>query len=381
MQDVSTWSLSLGRWGGLHIRLHALFLFFALAILYLATLAATGSKATPVDGALIRGLAESEPRDPARTGRREGQVDHAEHVWLVSLALAILFVSVLLHELAHCGAAVRMGGHCDEVLLYPLGGLKTPSVPHQPQSELTVALAGPLVNFVLCAIVLPPVLISASSGSRALLHPILHPAEISSAPLPAAALLLAFWINLVLGLVNLLPAYPFDGASALRALIWPACGKQTAALISSRVAKSLAALTLLSAWLFRDLFAATSAVPAWLPLSLLALFLYFGAERELADEQEHDDSLGYDFSQGYTSLHREDRRPRQPTYLLKAYLRWRDKRRRSRELLERQREEAEEARVDAILARLHKTGIDGLAAEDRALLERVSARYRSRLGQ
>jgi hypothetical protein len=41
-------------------------------------------------------------------------------------------------------------------------------------------------------------------------------------------------------------------------------------------------------------------------------------------------------------------------------------------------EREEEQQVDAILARLHESGRDALSPQERALLERVSARYRNR---
>jgi 2-oxo-4-hydroxy-4-carboxy--5-ureidoimidazoline (OHCU) decarboxylase len=44
-------------------------------------------------------------------------------------------------------------------------------------------------------------------------------------------------------------------------------------------------------------------------------------------------------------------------------------------------EAVEERLVDGILSRLHAHGIDSLTADERALLHRVSARYRSRLGK
>jgi hypothetical protein len=58
--------------------------------------------------------------------------------------------------------------------------------------------------------------------------------------------------------------------------------------------------------------------------------------------------------------------------------RWLEKRREEKERQLRQQEMAEESRVDEILARLPGVGMQGLSAEERALLERVSARYRNR---
>jgi hypothetical protein len=47
----------------------------------------------------------------------------------------------------------------------------------------------------------------------------------------------------------------------------------------------------------------------------------------------------------------------------------------------RQWQEQEEERQDeAILLRMHEVGLDGLSAKERALLNRVSARYRNRQG-
>ena len=52
------------------------------------------------------------------------------------------------------------------------------------------------------------------------------------------------------------------------------------------------------------------------------------------------------------------------------------------EPVHREEIEAEEERqVDGILSRLHAHGMDSLTADERALLDRVSARYRSRLGK
>jgi hypothetical protein len=118
---------------------------------------------------------------------------------------------------------------------------------------------------------------------------------------------------------------------------------------------------------------------ASLPLGLFGLFLFFSARQESERMREHeagDGTLGYDFSQGYTSLERHDasRRERKPGPLR----RWLAARRAARIERQQQREVEEERRVDEILARLHETGMAGISDEDRALLDRVSARYRDR---
>jgi hypothetical protein len=60
--------------------------------------------------------------------------------------------------------------------------------------------------------------------------------------------------------------------------------------------------------------------------------------------------------------------------------RWIEQRRADRQRRLAQIEADEERRVDDVLARLNEVGIDSLGAEERRLLERVSKRYRERLG-
>ena len=43
-------------------------------------------------------------------------------------------------------------------------------------------------------------------------------------------------------LLNLLPAYPFDGGPILRAMLWPALGRRTARVVTARVAMGAAVL-------------------------------------------------------------------------------------------------------------------------------------------
>ena len=53
-------------------------------------------------------------------------------------------------------------------------------------------------------------------------------------------------------------------------------------------------------------------------------------------------------------------------------------RRQQREVRRQAREAEEDQRVDEILGRLHEMGMENLSSDERALLKRASARYRSR---
>lgn len=74
----------------------------------------------------------------------------APGLWVFAcVALLILFVSVLLHELGHVYGARRVDGDAMEVLLWPLGGLAFVDVPQTPRAHFWAVIFGPAVNFFL----------------------------------------------------------------------------------------------------------------------------------------------------------------------------------------------------------------------------------------
>jgi hypothetical protein len=148
------------------------------------------------------------------------------------------------------------------------------------------------------------------------------------------------------------------------------------ALLASTIVAQLTSFVLIvAAWLLHD----SQYAYAWAPLVVLGVMLFFNSRAEatsIGDAYHDDDGLGYDFSQGYTSLER-DLDESQPSGLGPVG-RWLEERREARQEKQRQIEEDEERRVDDILARLHIAGLAGLSSEDRQILDRVSARYRNR---
>jgi stage IV sporulation protein FB len=334
MRDLLSWNLSLGRWSGVQVRLHVFFVLFALFALHYAA--------------------------------------RANVLWYGAASVAILFASVLAHEFGHCIAAWKTGGSADRILLWPCGGLSHVNITQEPQSELATALAGPMVNLSICMLA-TPLLVVFQTDVIHLLNPLSPPPALEGFS-AVNCLRMTFWINWLLTLVNLLPAFPLDGGRALRAVLWPKFGFRSAVLLVARAATITSVVLWLAAWLVRD-----SYPFALLPLALLGVFLFFSAKQEterLSEQDQGDPLLGYDFSQGYTSLekHYQSPRAREPGPLRK----WLDSRRAARLLRQQQIEEEEERRVDEVLVRLHEAGLDGLSDEDRALLGRVSARYRNR---
>jgi Zn-dependent protease len=128
------------------------------------------------------------------------------------------FASLILHELGHALAARRLGIPIAGIDLWFFGGLS--QMRREPQSageELKVAAAGPAVTLALFALCLGAGSLIAS-GSH-LTDVALTRQGFTTTPALALVGWLAF-INGVLLLFNIVPAFPLDGGRIARALIW-----------------------------------------------------------------------------------------------------------------------------------------------------------------
>ena len=287
--------------------------------------------------------------------------------WQLGLAVTgLLLFSILFHEFAHVIAARRTGGNGSEILLWPLGGLAYVSPAPTFFSEGWTAMAGPISNAVLCLACLPAVL--ASGEIKDCLHPIYLPSGLDLAGnLPKSLLLLLFSLNFKLVLLNLLPIFPLDGgqfAYAWSKLYWD---RQTA-----RVG------TLWFSLLGCMLILVGGAIAQVTFIVFMGAILFSFSLHEYLSAQisgQFDDSfMGYDFSQGYTSLEGEpEPEPRKPG-LIERWKQERTARRREREELQR----IETARrVDELLEKIHQQGKDSLTDEEKRFLNRASSKYRS----
>jgi stage IV sporulation protein FB len=119
------------------------------------------------------------------------------------LAIACVFVTLLIHELGHA-LTFRFYRTFSAIVLYSFGGLAIPEarLPYRPW-RIIVSLAGPGANFLLAA---------ALWGSN-----YVQPWALESVYL-AFVYLMLFNINLFLGLLNLMPVWPLDGGQVSREL-------------------------------------------------------------------------------------------------------------------------------------------------------------------
>lgn len=128
----------------------------------------------------------------------------AAEYWAMGAVTAILlFVSVLVHELAHSLAAERYGISVPRITLFLFGGVsQIAAEPPSPAVEFWIAVVGPLTSIALAAFCWE-----------------IEPLVASSQALFALAEYLAV-INLMLAVFNLIPGFPLDGGRVLRALWW-----------------------------------------------------------------------------------------------------------------------------------------------------------------
>lgn len=186
-----------------------------------------------------------------------------------AISILLLFVCVTLHELGHSLVARRLGIGVKDITLLPIGGVaQLETMPERPLYELLIALAGPAVNFLLA---LGLVLALAFAGSAGYMLSLGYLSHVLLGPRSLLSLIVYLLVaNLVLGLFNLIPAFPMDGGRVLRALLalWTSYSRATR--IAARVGQLTAVgLILLALWPIGNL-----------SLVLVALFVFVGASYE-----------------------------------------------------------------------------------------------------
>lgn len=322
------WSVPLGTWWGIPVRAHILLVLFA--VLTVAV-----------------GMQDMAPE--------------------AVIAVLVLVVSVALHETAHAVSAIRMGGEVDQIVLGPVGGLAFPRVPDEPEPQVFVALAGPITNLGL-VVACTATLIAAGEREIIWLFNPFAPKSVLEGTLPIVTVKLTLLVNLVLFLINLLPAWPFDMAPAMRAMLWPALGKRSAAEATGQIARVIAVVIALAA-AFVSKQEPQSVLPIWAPLVTLGVFLLFSAHKDLICARSGDWGVSKRSNPSWADDSSD------PMVLVEQSAEGSGRRADADSVGD---EATEDARVDDILARLHVAGYDELSSEERAVLERASRRYRGR---
>lgn len=141
--------------------------------------------------------------------------------WTVGISSAVLlFITVLIHEMAHALVARRRGLPVPRITLFIFGGMSHMSrQPATAGEEFQIAAAGPATSLIIAAITAGLGLAFRGSSEKA----------------EAIFFYLAF-VNLALGIFNILPGFPLDGGRVLRSIAWKRTGSFRQA---TRVASSV----------------------------------------------------------------------------------------------------------------------------------------------
>jgi Zn-dependent protease/CBS domain-containing protein len=193
--------------------------------------------------------------------------------YVVAVAGALgYFASLIIHEMGHALAARRLGIPIAGIDLWFLGGLsKMHREPNTAGEELKVAAAGPAMTLLLLGLCVAVGTILQTSGQ---FTDVALPRQ-GTTTTPALALVgwLGF-INAMLFIFNIIPAFPLDGGRLARGVIWWRSGdRNRATLITGRMGQAFAlALGLLGLWSL-----ASGGSYLGLLTLLLAFFLYQAA--------------------------------------------------------------------------------------------------------
>ncbi len=182
------------------------------------------------------------------------------------LIIVLLFVCVLIHELSHSFVALRNKVKVKRIVLLPLGGASMiDQTAMRPDVEFNIAVAGPLMS----------VLLGALFGFLVVFAP---------AGIATQLLQFLFEINILLGVFNLLPAFPTDGGRVFRSYLERKYDAYRATLLTIKAGNIVMALFLLGTVAYVLVISAPFYYKEFVFLwDLLIVFLLYGgsqAEKE-----------------------------------------------------------------------------------------------------
>ncbi len=220
------WSIPFGRWMGVELRVH---IFFPLLVLVLFAMGGP-------------------------TG------------WPKGLALFVLLVAaVAVRETARLLVAAWLGLRLRAILLLPIGGLFAYANPESQENanhgfgQFALALAGPLAN--LCAgLTAAAAILGVSSEVHLFVQPFITTDSLLGS---------LVWMQICLGLLHLLPAYPLDCGRLVRNAFAHTHGAGPAGRAAAGIGQAIALILMLSYMPLRD---------PWLVLA--GFFIMIGAQVE-----------------------------------------------------------------------------------------------------
>ncbi|MDQ1285742.1 MAG: hypothetical protein QG663_1160 [Thermodesulfobacteriota bacterium] len=170
----------------------------------------------------------------------------------------LVFASVVFHELSHSMVARHFGINVTDITLLPIGGVaRMTETPEKPLQEVLIAIAGPAASFLLAFLLW---FIADLFGTGV---------TISDFSVKGGILAELTAVNLILGIFNLIPAFPMDGGRVLRGALAMYLDAYKATRIAVGIGQGFAIFMFFWGFFSGNIF-----------LLLIALFVYLGAEAE-----------------------------------------------------------------------------------------------------
>ncbi len=193
------------------------------------------------------------------------------------IVVVLLFISVIAHELAHTLVARKFKIFTYDILLTPIGGMaRIADIPTEPRAEIIIALAGPALSILLGLLTLPFLILSLNAMRTLAEAGIVFQSIVGIGALFSA-------INLMLGIFNLVPAFPMDGGRVLRAILARKLGLLKATRVAAFVGRVIAVVFFITGLLLSH----------W-GLIIIAVFVYIvaGMEQRNVEYREMMRQLG-----------------------------------------------------------------------------------------
>jgi len=180
----------------------------------------------------------------------------------IAFVLAV-FLCVVLHEFGHIAVARQYGIKTPDITLLPIGGVaRLERMPEEPKEEFLIAIAGPLVNVAIAAVIL--LLLGTTVGLEQIV-------DIENPQLGFLARLAS--VNVFLVLFNMIPAFPMDGGRVLRAALASRLSWSRATQIAATIGQGLAFVFGFLGLFYNPL------------LIFIAIFVYLAATAEAQNAQ------------------------------------------------------------------------------------------------
>jgi len=360
MNQNNSWSAGIGRWVGVAVNIHVMIFLVVAFIFAVQSYYADTLTHNQMGTALVTSL--------------------------------VLLLSVLAHEIGHMFALVNLGGRVNQIVLTPWGGNSEVELPENPWAQLIVTASGPFVNlgvFMFAA----ALLMQTNMGSLPEIINVLRPHSFDAAAGAVSLFKIAAWVNFYLFAINLIPCFPFDGAQLVRSSL------ELLQLNVSKLRSECAimvlgngvAMGIVGLSLFLLDFNNGPVRPVWFFVMAAGITLYFAARYSFEVESKKavesfssqnwdfdklaSDAAFYGVSDNYQANLEE---PSGKDMISQSQWMTEKQEARQRELMEQ--EYLEDRKADEILEKLHVggRGIEGLNADERAILNRVSDRLRRR---